>query len=104
MKKRAVVWQADALDNFDRIGAYIARNNPAAAMRVVDRIEKTGNDLGKAAIGHYGRVEGTYEVGVSRLPYIIAYAVEPDGRGGECIVILHVIHGARDWRAGQWPD
>jgi plasmid stabilization system protein ParE len=47
-------------------------------------------------------VNGTFEKSLSRLPYIIAYAVEPvDGR--ESIVILRVIHAARDWKRGNWP-
>jgi plasmid stabilization system protein ParE len=48
-------------------------------------------------------VAGTYEKPVGGLPYIIAYALEATPTGDERIVILRVIHGARNWRQGEWP-
>lgn len=54
------------------------------------------------ATGRPGRVNGTYEKLVPRLPYILAYAiVSQDGR--EIVTILRVIHTARDWREDDWP-
>ena len=46
---------------------------------------------------------GAYEKSIVRLPYILAYAVDPLPDGSERIVILHVIHTARAWRKRQWP-
>jgi len=83
---------------------YIALENPAAALDTIDKIEKTGNDLGKMAIGHYGRIEGTYEIGVTHSPYIIAYMIERQPSGGESIIILRVIHTARNWTGNKWPN
>ena len=37
------------------------------------------------------------------LPYILAYEIVPRPGGGEVVAILHVIHGARDWPAEEWP-
>lgn len=37
------------------------------------------------------------------LPYIVAYEIIAHPEGGETVAILHVIHGARDWPAEQWP-
>jgi plasmid stabilization system protein ParE len=48
-------------------------------------------------------VAGTYEKPVKELPYIIAYALQPMPDGGERIIIVRVIHGARDWPEGEWP-
>ena len=104
MKKRSVVWRDWALDNLGEILAYIGQDNPVAALQAVDKIEKAGNNLGNFATSHFGRVGNTYEIGVSGLPYIIAYAVETQADGGETTVILRVIHGARNWPARRWPE
>jgi plasmid stabilization system protein ParE len=99
-----VVWAKDALDDLDSAIAYIASDSPAAALRVLDRIEAAAEKLGKVASGRRGRVAGTYEKSVRGLPYIVAYAIQPLPGGRERIVILRVIHGARDWPDEHWPD
>ncbi|MCH8239017.1 MAG: type II toxin-antitoxin system RelE/ParE family toxin [Proteobacteria bacterium] len=101
---RRVDWSGDALDEFDGIVAFIARDNPLAANKVADNIEQTIHDLAAMPTGRKGRVTGTYEKVVSGLPYIVAYALGNEPRGHETITILRVIHGARDWREESWPD
>jgi toxin ParE1/3/4 len=101
---RDVVWADEALDDMDALTAYIATRNPAAASRVVDRIDETVDNLSHNPTGRRGRVDDTCEKPVRGLPYIIAYALQALPDGGERIVILHVIHGARDWPAGKWPE
>jgi toxin ParE1/3/4 len=98
-----VFWSESALDDMDALAAYTAADNPAAALRVVDRIEATAERLGYAPVGRKGRVAGTYEKPVKELPYIKAYALQPMPDGGERIIIVRVIHGARDWPEGEWP-
>jgi toxin ParE1/3/4 len=100
---REVRWSSDALDDLNGIIAYIARENPQAARAVIDRIETAGVRLGEMATGHPGRMGGIYEKRVAGLAYIIAYAIEPRPDGSERIVILRVIHGARDWTSEDWP-
>lgn len=46
---------------------------------------------------------GVYEKPVSRIPYIIAYALRPIA-GRETVVIVRVIHTSRDWPAEEWPN
>jgi plasmid stabilization system protein ParE len=91
------------LDNLKEQVAFIARDNPAAAVRVADRIRDTGTALGEMATGRPGRITGTYEKSVIRLPYIISYGLRQIA-GRESVVILRVIHTARDWPAEVWPD
>ena len=98
-----IAWSVDALDDLDGIIKYVAVEHPRAALNIVNRIESTVTALGHMATGRPGRVTGTYEKVVARLPYIIAYAIEPRPDGTERIVILHVIHGARDWPSDDWP-
>jgi toxin ParE1/3/4 len=100
---RRVVWSRRARDELLEIGRYIARDNPAAARRMAAALQTAGNRLGEAPIGRPGRVSGTYEKVVPRLPYIIAYTLLPY-RGAEAVVILRVIHGARNWPDEQWPE
>lgn len=99
---RPVIWSIEAhRDNLETL-RHIAEDNPAAAERVVDAIEQAGNALGEFATGRPGRVTSMYEKSVSRLPYIIAYELR-EIAGQETVVIVHVIHTARDWPAEEWP-
>ena len=101
--KRTVQWSREALDDLKNQVAYIADDNPEAAIRVADKIREVGIALGNTPTGRQGRVTGTYEKSIYGLPYIMAYAVTHEG-DGEVISILRVIHTARDWKADEWPD
>jgi toxin ParE1/3/4 len=79
----AVFWAEDALDDLNSAIAYIAADNPTAALKVLDRTEA----LGEVATGRRGRIAGTYEKSVRGLPYIIAYAIQPLLNRRERIVI-----------------
>ncbi len=99
---RPVRWSRAALDDLKDQLAYIARDNPTAARDVTARIRLSAKALEELATGRPGRVGGTYEKPVTRLPYIIAYEIKArDGR--EAILILRVIHAARDWPPDAWP-
>lgn len=100
--KRPVAWARAALDDIKEQIAFIAQDNPAAARRVADRLRDTGAALGDMPTGRPGRVTGSYEKSVSRLPYIIAYELRPVA-GRESIVILGIIHTLRDWADEDWP-
>ncbi len=100
---RDVVWADVALDDMDSLAEYIAADNRTAALKVLDRIERTVENLSHAPTGRAGRVAGTYEKPIRVLPYIIAYALQRRPKGVERLVILRVIHGARNWPEGEWP-
>lgn len=98
---RRVEWAESALADLRVQVGFIAAQDPDAARRVLDAIGRTGAALGDFATGHPGRVSGTYEKSVRSLPYIIAYALtERD----QAVSILRVIHTARDWADGTWPE
>lgn len=99
--KRRVEWSDDALDNLLEQIRHIATDDPDAADRVAKHIRGTGAALSNFATGHPGRVSGTYEKSVPRLPYIIAYALTD---GDRAVSILRVIHTARDWHDEEWPE
>ena len=100
---RPVRWSIEALDDLADQVAYIARDNPSAARSVADAIDRTAFALGEMPTGRPGRVTGTYEKSVTRLPYILAYAITQE-RGEEVVAIVRVIHTARDWASERWPD
>jgi plasmid stabilization system protein ParE len=100
---RPVRWSTDALTDLADQVSYIATDNPSAARRVADAIDRTALDLGEMPTGRPGRVTGTYEKSVTGLPYILAYAITQTG-GEEAVAIVRVIHTARNWRDERWPE
>ncbi|MBY5561995.1 type II toxin-antitoxin system RelE/ParE family toxin [Rhizobium leguminosarum] len=97
---RPVLWSKQAHQDNLEILRYIAEDNPNAAERVVDAIEDAGKKLGEFATGRPGRITGTYEKSLTRLPYIISYELWSIA-GRESVVILRVLHTARDWPAEE---
>ncbi len=81
-----VRWLRRALRNLEEEAEYIARDDPNAAARIVDRIATSVERLGThPASGRIGRVPGTRELVVSGTPYIVPYRVR-----GETVEILRV--------------
>jgi toxin ParE1/3/4 len=101
---RQLIWSDRARQDFREIITYIAERNPPAAARVADRIDRTVRNLAAMPTGRRGRVSGTYEKLVAGLPYIIAYSLETIPSGEQVLAVLRVIHGARNWSPGTWPE
>ncbi len=82
-------YERGALSDLDEIFAYIAKDNPEAASRLVARVEEIGAKI--AASPYLG--EATRNPRFRRFPigkYLIVYEV------GEDEVIIHYVrHGAR---------
>lgn len=95
---RSLLWSTTALDDFEGIIARIAADDQQAARRVAAAIDRAACLLAERPIGRPGRVTGTYEKTISGLPWIIAYALD-----GDRLVVLRVIHSARDWPSEGWP-
>ncbi len=90
-----VRWLRRALRNLDEEAEYIARDDPDAAARTVQRIVTAVAQLTThPASGRIGRVPGTRELVVTGTPYIVPYRVR-----GDAVEILRVFHAAR-----KWPD
>jgi toxin ParE1/3/4 len=89
-----VVIDAAAFDDLNRIHAWIARDRPAAAGQVIDRIFKSVENLGLFPfMGHEGKVPKTYEWVVRGLPYIVVYEVSIER---DELIVAGVFHGAQD--------
>ncbi len=89
-----LVWTRRYLRELDAIGDYIAERNPRAAVKVVRAIHQTTARLlsDNPHLGRSGEIEGTRELVISGLPYIVAYRVTE-----QQVEILFVKHAAREW-------
>jgi toxin ParE1/3/4 len=89
---RLIRWTTEASDQLEAAVKRIQQDNPAAARNVahlvIDRIEQLAALPG---IGRPGEVRGTREL-VSP-PYVVVYRSTE-----EIVEILHIWHGAQDWR------
>ncbi len=86
-----VVWLSRARRHLTEIVGYIADDNPTAAISVKERIEQATAHLSTSPqMGRQGRIDGTRELIVAGLPYIIPHRL----RFGR-VEILDVIHAAR---------
>jgi toxin ParE1/3/4 len=89
-----VTFDPAAREELDGIFAFIAENNPRAALELILRIEAKVMRLESPQLTHMGRpglVEGTREL--LEWPYIIVYKVFEDR---DEIVVVSVVHGAQD--------
>jgi toxin ParE1/3/4 len=89
-----VIIRESAQADLDHIAEWIAKDSPSAAARMVATIRDRIGFLETDELAHMGRpglVEGTREL--LEWPYIIVYKVFEDR---EEIVVLSVVHGARD--------
>lgn len=92
---KRVRWLRTTLRNLDEQTAYIATDNPEAAVRMVARVRDAIERLARhPSLGRPGRVPGTRELVVSGRPFVIPYRV----RNG-WVEILRVFHGSQ-----RWPD
>lgn len=97
---RAIDWTKGAQRDLDSLTDYIGADNPHAAQRVSDRIRASAESLAFMPAARAGRMAGTFEKPVRGLPYIIAFEL-PDE---QTLRILRIIHMARDWPEGGWPE
>ena len=91
-----IKWLKDAADDLDGIESYILQQGKgtAAAQVVLEIIVATEAIATFPAIGRQGRVDGTRELVIAELPYIVPYRIT-----NNVVEILRVLHTAR-----KWPD
>lgn len=92
---RRLRWSPDAATDLERIVAYIREENRSAATRVAHTVvERAASLKHHPHLGRPGRVEGTRELPLSPLPFLLVYRVL---ESADIIEIVNVIHGAQRW-------
>jgi toxin ParE1/3/4 len=86
-------WSPAAVEDLFRIIEYIRQENAAAAERIAKTIyESAGSLKSFPNKGRKGRVEGTRELPLPPLPFVVVYRIRKD-----IAEIANVIHGAQKW-------
>ena len=96
-----VVLTASAEDDLESIADWIAQDNPGRALSFVMELREICEALGHTPRA-YPLVPRYEHTGVRRRVhgnYLIFYRVEAD-----LAVVLHVLHGARDYEPLLFPD
>ncbi|MFG1211839.1 type II toxin-antitoxin system RelE/ParE family toxin [Xanthobacter flavus] len=90
-----VTFRARSLGHLRQIEHYVASDSPAAAGRLVARIERAILNLADHPLSApVGTVPGTRQLAIADTPYLVIYRVDADG-----ITILAVLHAARRARS-----
>lgn len=90
----SIRWARGTTRQLTEAHAYIAADNPAAADRLVSKIEDAVEQLGAyPRSGREGRVKDTRELAVLDSPYLIVYRI----RNKNTVQILAILHGKRRW-------
>ena len=85
-------WTPAAANDLEPIGDYLEQHHPAFAQSTVVEIYQAILALRSTPYrGRAGREEGTRELVLPRLPYIVIYRVKDAD-----IEILHIYHGAQN--------
>jgi addiction module RelE/StbE family toxin len=89
---RRIRWTTEAADQLEAAVKRIQQDNPTAARNVAQAVINRIEQLAAfPSLGRPGEVNGTREL-VSP-PYVVVYRSTE-----EIVEILHIWHGAQDWR------
>jgi len=89
-----IAWTTLAQHDLKTIYTYIAEDSPKNARKIVHRLHfAVITQLhGSPLSGRIGRIDGTRELIVPHLPYIIPYRTTEHG-----VEVLRVLHTSREW-------
>ena len=97
---RRIVWSPRARKDLRGQLLHIAGQSPGNAVLVGGRVAERVRNLAHMPTGHQGRVDGTYETVVQLTSLILVFRL----LGNDRLQIVRIIHGARDWKSGEWPE
>jgi addiction module RelE/StbE family toxin len=85
-------WTYAAAEDLEHIKNYLTEHSPQLAQSTVLELYETIRSLKTSPRrGRLGREEGTRELVLSRLPYIVAYRIKE-----QAVEVLHIFHGAQN--------
>lgn len=88
-------WSPEAAADFTAVIQYIRQDNSSAAFRVARSIYDAVAQLNTFPNrGRPGRINGTRELPLPRLPFVVVYRVREN-----TVEIVRLLHGAQQWPA-----
>jgi toxin ParE1/3/4 len=86
-------WTEQAADDLERIADYLLLHAPDRAADLIRAVYGAPSTLlAFPSRGRPGKKEGTRELVLTPLPYIVVYAVR-----GDVIFVVRILHGAQQW-------
>lgn len=86
-------WTEEAAADLERITDYLFEHVPARAADLVREIYNAPAALAKFPyLGRPGKKEGTRELVLAPLPYLVVYRIT-----GDAIHVVRIMHGAQKW-------
>ncbi len=98
---RRIVWAITARTEFQGLLDYVHGRNPQGVGTILRKVSAAVSLLAERPHGRPGRVAGTYEKTVSGLPYVVAYELDDTAPDDPALVVLRIIHTARNWPSGK---
>jgi len=90
-------WTFAAAEDLHQIADYLFEKTPSTASELIRRIYKAPSTLKEFPNrGRIGKKQGTRELLIPSLPYIVIYQV-----GDNVVNILRILHAAREWPGKQ---
>ena len=86
-------WTEEAATDLTRIADYLFEHTPERAPQLVQTVyDAPSSLLDFPARGRPGKKEGTRELVLTPLPYVVVYAIR-----GDIIYVVRILHGAQQW-------
>jgi toxin ParE1/3/4 len=86
-------WTEEAANDLDRIADYLLEHAPDRAHDLLDRVYSAPTTLLTFPNrGRPGKRQGTRELVLAPLPYVVVYAVRAD-----VVFVVRILHGAQQW-------
>ena len=86
-------WTTEAVTDLERIADYLLQHAPERAAELVRTVYQTPALLLEYPHrGRPGKKDGTRELVLASLPYLIVYTVRGDG-----VFVVRILHGAQQW-------
>jgi toxin ParE1/3/4 len=86
-------WTEEAASDLARITDYLQIHTPARAPQLIRVVyEAPATLLAFPNRGRPGRKEGTRELVLTPLPYVLVYTVL-----GDVVFVVRILHGAQQW-------
>jgi toxin ParE1/3/4 len=85
-------WTQEIAADLERIAEYLFEHTPDVRSDSCALYEASGTLLMFPNRGRLGKKEGTRELVMAPLPYIVVYTVR-----GDTIYIVRILHGAQQW-------